>query len=120
MPNTGAVVVTDMVSGVEPLLAGTGGLKLHDVPAGRLEQNSAMALGTLALTVKVKVAVWPCLTVAALMPGVMVMNSGTTVVRSLAVLLARLVSPPPETVAVLATVVVTAPGPTLTVSVIGG
>src|SRR5260370_1179348 len=103
-----------MVSGVEPLLDGTGGLNVHDVPAGRLEHSNAMALGTLALTVKVKVAVWPCLTVAALMPGVMVMNSGTTVVRSLAGVLARVVSPPPRTVALLGTVVVTAPGPTLT------
>src|SRR5260370_19950406 len=103
-----------MVSGVGPLLDGTGGLNVHDVPAGRLEHSNAMALGTLALTVKVKVAVWPCLTVAALMPGVMVMNSGTTVVRSLAVVLARVESPPPKTVPVFVTALVTRPRPALT------
>src|SRR5260370_37906781 len=90
-----------MVSGVEPLLDGTGGLNVHDVPAGRLEHSNAMALGTLALTVKVKVAVWPCLTVAALMPGVMVMNSGTTVVRSLAESLGRVGNGPTQIGAVL-------------------
>src|SRR5579859_4075306 len=104
MPNCGAVVVTVMVSSVEPLLAGAAGLKLHVVPAGKLKHSRAIVLGTEALTVKVNVAVCPCLTVAAFVPGVIVMNNGLIVVGSVAVLLAKLMSLPPETVTELVTV----------------
>src|SRR5579859_1681058 len=115
----GAVVETSMVSLVEPLLDGDSGLKAQAAPCGRLEHDSVMGLGTAALTVKVKVAAWPRFTVALLMPGVIVRNTVLIVVTSLAVLLAGLTSPPPETVAVLVTLA-GALAATFTVNVIAG
>src|SRR5262249_51129408 len=115
----GAVVEISNVSGVEPLLDGVSGLKLQFAPCGRPEHSSEMAPCTLALTVKVNVPVWPRFTVALFVPGVIVRNVVVMVVGSLAVLLAGLMSPPPETVAVLVTVA-GALAETFTVSVIGG